>query len=271
MSDAAFLQRYAACVGVDIPARADEAGLRALHLAQAMALPFENLDPFLHRPVDLRPEAVEAKLLGGGRGGYCFELNSLFQRALAAAGFAVRAMTGRVQLGRPTPGPRTHHLLRVTIAGRDWLADAAFAGHGLRLPIPLQAGHEEVQAGETYRLDRDPDFGFRLRRRDGEAWTELYSFPGDDALPIDLEMGNHFTATHPASPFRRMLVCYRPTAAGRVVLTERTLVVASGAGRSVTTLEGADAALAALRGPLGLAVDAALERELRVRWAGPAG
>lgn len=262
-----FLERYLGRVGLSARPAADEDGLRRLLLAQVMAIPFENLDPFLHRPVDLGPEAVAEKLIERRRGGYCFELNGLFQRALVELGFAIRPMTGRVHFGRPGPGPRTHHLLRVGIGGRDWLADAAFGGPGLRQPIPLEAGYEEVQVRDTFRLDRHPDLGWMLRRRSGEAWIDLYSFPGDTALPIDFEAGNHFTSTWPQSPFRRMLVCYRPLQDGRVAITDRTVTIESGGRSAVTVLTDAGTALMALRDHLGLDLDAPIQEAIRRRWA----
>lgn len=56
--------------------------LRTLHLAHNCAIPFENLDVLLPREIQLDETALEEKLLYARRGGYCFELNGLFERAL---------------------------------------------------------------------------------------------------------------------------------------------------------------------------------------------
>ena len=45
--------------------------LSQLHSLHPAAIPFENLDPLLGRPVSLDPEALQTKLLGSRRGGYC--------------------------------------------------------------------------------------------------------------------------------------------------------------------------------------------------------
>ncbi|VEA06746.1 N-hydroxyarylamine O-acetyltransferase [Salmonella enterica subsp. enterica serovar Sanjuan] len=55
--------------------------LRTLHLAHNCAIPFENLDVLLPREIQLDETALEEKLLYARRGGYCFELNGLFERA----------------------------------------------------------------------------------------------------------------------------------------------------------------------------------------------
>ena len=57
-----------------------------LHDLQPQVIAFENLDPLLKRPVKLDAASLEAKLVKGGRGGYCFEQNLLFGHVLRALG-----------------------------------------------------------------------------------------------------------------------------------------------------------------------------------------
>ncbi|MQA17573.1 MAG: arylamine N-acetyltransferase, partial [Pseudonocardiaceae bacterium] len=59
--------------------------LRRLHRAHALSIPFENLDVMLGRGVDIELNAVQAKLVAGGRGGYCYEHNLLFARCWSAS------------------------------------------------------------------------------------------------------------------------------------------------------------------------------------------
>lgn len=80
-----------------------EEGLESLHRAQAFAIPFENFDIFLGRPITLETDALFAKMIYGGRGGYCFELNTLFFEILQSVGFHARQLMARVHLtGKPT-------------------------------------------------------------------------------------------------------------------------------------------------------------------------
>lgn len=77
--------------------------LRALHLAHVLAVPFENLDNFLGRPVSLEPADLFAKIVTAKRGGYCFELNGLFSLLLEAMGFPVTRLIARVRYGSKPP------------------------------------------------------------------------------------------------------------------------------------------------------------------------
>ncbi|MGH6725546.1 MAG: arylamine N-acetyltransferase family protein, partial [Pseudolabrys sp.] len=80
--------------------------LRELHHLHPQAIPFENLDPLLKRPVKLDPASLQAKMVGAGRGGYCFEQNLLFGHVLRALGFKLREATARVRWSVP-PGVHT--------------------------------------------------------------------------------------------------------------------------------------------------------------------
>ena len=124
------LDAYFRRVGYDGPQTATLATLRALHRLQPQAIAFENLDPLLRRPVRLDPASLQAKIVDGGRGGYCFEQNLLFAHVLRALGFRVQELTARVRWSVP-PGvhtPRVHALLLVEAEDATYLADVGFGG-----------------------------------------------------------------------------------------------------------------------------------------------
>src|SRR5262245_53404654 len=114
--------------------------LAGLHLAHATHIPFENLDILLGRPIRLDLEALQAKLVRGRRGGYCFEQNTLFAAALERVGFPVTRLAARVRLGATGVRPRTHMLLKVDLEGASFLADVGFGGEGLLQPLPFVPG-----------------------------------------------------------------------------------------------------------------------------------
>src|SRR5450755_2396793 len=131
------LPAYLARLGYRGELRADVASLRALHEAHVTHIPFENLDILLGHGIRIDLASVQAKLVRGGRGGYCFEQNALFAAALELVGFRVTRLSARVRMGGPPVRPRTHMLLRVEADGVLWIADVGFGGWGLIEPIPL--------------------------------------------------------------------------------------------------------------------------------------
>ena len=170
--------------------------LEELQIAQQQAIPYENFDIHLGRPIDLSRSSLVNKLIRSRRGGYCFELNGLFLAALQASGFECRPLLGRVLLGGEPTG-RGHQLQLVTIDGRDWIVDVGFAA-GPRHPMPFEFDRETVHSGTTLRLIEHA-LGTMLQSRTDEGWFDLYSFDLTPVIPSDIAYGNYFTSTNPSS------------------------------------------------------------------------
>ena len=116
------LDAYLERIGYRGPRRATLDTLEALHALHPTAIPFENLNPLLGWPVALDIDSLQKKMVAGGRGGWCFEHNTLFRHALEALGFSVISLAARVLWDAPPDspiGPRSHMLLLVNLGGRD--------------------------------------------------------------------------------------------------------------------------------------------------------
>ncbi len=182
--------------------------LTALHRGHVLAIPFENLDILLGRPIRLDLESLQAKLVHGRRGGYCFEQNTLFAAVLEQLGFEVTRLAARVRMGDDRSTPRTHMILAVDIAGTRLLADVGFGGDTLLDPIPFDA-HEPVRQGAwAFRLIEESDVRV-LRGLRSDGWMDLYAFTEEPQLPVDYEVANHYTSTWPRSPFVTKVVAQR--------------------------------------------------------------
>ncbi len=219
------LDAYCARIGYAGPREPTLAVLSAVHALQPAAIPFENLDPLLHRPVPLDLASLQAKLVAGRRGGYCFELNALFHAALDALGFAVTPLIGRVRWMAPPDhpeGPRNHMLLRVDLEEGAYLADAAFGGHLVSAPLRLEADIEQQAPASRLRLQADGPV-FTLQTLLPGGWQDVYRFTLEPAYPADYEISNWFTSTHPESIFRTFLIAERLTPEARYTLVNRTL------------------------------------------------
>jgi N-hydroxyarylamine O-acetyltransferase len=157
MASGIDLDAYLERTGAAPPLAPGREALVALHRAHCAAIPFENLDLLLGRGISLDLAALEAKLVRGRRGGYCFEQNTLFRAALEAMGFRTTALAARVRVGTTEVRPRTHMLLRVDLPEGPFLADVGFGGDGLVHPIPLAEGRENWVGPTGHRLRREGD------------------------------------------------------------------------------------------------------------------
>lgn len=199
--------------------------LESLHLLHPGAIPFENLDPLLNRPVEISPDAVAAKLIGQRRGGYCFEQNSLFHDVLAALGFTVSPRAGRVIWNAPENAPRpalTHRITKVSLADGDYIADVGFGGQSPTAPLRLAADVEQHTPHGCFRF-RKMDGVFELQFLTADGWRGMYRFADDIQGPADFEVANWFTSAHPRSRFRQNLVGARVIGDRRVNLLNKTV------------------------------------------------
>jgi N-hydroxyarylamine O-acetyltransferase len=118
-------------------------------------------------------------------------------------------------------------LLRVDLPDGAFLADVGFGGHGLLAPLRLLAGEEQAQHLDTYRLiDEGTKYG--LEARIGGQFTPLYEFTLEESYPIDYELANYFTSTHPSSRFVQMLVVAKSSSDARHTLRNREYTVRRG-------------------------------------------
>jgi N-hydroxyarylamine O-acetyltransferase len=200
----AYLER----IGHDGDTAPTAATLAALHRGHVGAIPFENLDIILGRGIAVDLESVQRKLVGAGRGGYCFEHGLLFAAALERLGFAVDRFLGRVEGdGEPIRG-RTHMTLRVHTAGEAWLADVGF-GSGLLEPLQFDGCGPRHQGAWTFALAPTGPGAWALRERQGDEWVARYRFADERQYPADVVVSNHFTSTFPRSPFVQRPVAMR--------------------------------------------------------------
>jgi N-hydroxyarylamine O-acetyltransferase len=229
----------------------DAATLVALHEAHVGAIPFENLDVLLKRPIKLDLASIQAKLVTARRGGYCFEHGPLFTAVLERIGMKVTTLAARVRMGAPILRPRSHMLLEVEIDGRAWLADVGFGGQGLLLPMAMAAGACCDGPGVRYRLAEEGEL-LVLQGDFGQGWIDFYAFTQEPHFACDYEVSNHFTATHPSSPFSTTLTAQLTRRDERLILKNRSLEIWRPEGEQRIAITGDDALLTVLRERFGL-------------------
>jgi N-hydroxyarylamine O-acetyltransferase len=243
------LDAYLARIDYQGPRAPTLAVLGDLTAAHSQAIPFENLDVLLGRPIAIGIDAVFDKLVRRRRGGYCFEQNGLFLHVLQTLGFRVTPLSARVRIDRPRDyvPPRTHMFLRVEVGGASWLTDVGIGALSLTAPLRFRDGDVQETPHEPRRLVHEGDRWFHQARR-GDTWTDVYEFTGEEMPPIDREVANWFTSAHPSSHFRGRLMVARAAPGGqRITLLNRELKIRARDGVAETQLlDSPQALLAAL-------------------------
>lgn len=204
------LKRYLRRLGFEAPPPPTLETLRELQWRHTGAFTFENLATVTGAPVLIDLASIEQKVLHGGRGGYCYELNHLFFALLLELGFDVRAISGRVVMNQPegTWTARTHRLSLVTLDGVRYVTDVGFGGMVPTAPLMLDTEAEQATPHEPYRIEKQPD-GYMLRANVGGEWRPMYLFDLQRQEDIDFTIGNWYVSTHPQSPFANRLMVAR--------------------------------------------------------------
>ena len=104
-------------------------GLDKVLWAHLCNVPFENLDLFDYdRKVDFGIEEMFEKVVEKKRGGYCFELNSIFMALLDAIGFEVYPIGVRIFMGGSEANipAIAHRASLIKIDGKRYYADVGF-------------------------------------------------------------------------------------------------------------------------------------------------
>lgn len=232
--------------------------LKALQLAHVQAVPFENIDVLLGRTINIEPAAVADKIITRRRGGYCFEQNTLFREVLRRIGFKVTPFLARVRRNVPPEvrTPLTHMVLQVEIEGRHWLADVGFGAVGSTAPLALDTGEEQETPLEPHRLLRTNGAIMHQVLLAGE-WTDVYVFVPHEPAPIDFELGNWFSCTHPRAHFTNNLVVSRVDGERRFNIFNREFTVRWPDGRGdKESIDGPDQLLDLLATKFGLQIPA---------------
>ena len=250
------LEAYFRRIGYAGPRTATLDTLTALHRLHPQAIPFENLDPLLKRPVALAMAAFERKMLSDGRGGWCFEHNLLLAGVLETLGFRVTGYAARVLWGVPegVTRARTHMLLGVECSGAGtYIADVGFGGLTLTGPLRLVVGVEQATPHETFRLVEAGGSGLVLEVLMRGEWQPVYSFDRQPQVLADYELSNWYLCHFPESPFVKNLMAARVTPDRRYALFNNRLSTHHLNGATEQVMLNTAAELRAV-----------LERELRI-------
>jgi N-hydroxyarylamine O-acetyltransferase len=178
---------YLARIGLDGQAiQPTREGLDKLLWAHLTHVPFENIDLFDYDiRVDFGIADLYDKVVVRRRGGYCFELNSIFMALLEAIGFEVYAIGVRIMMGGEGFIPAIAHRASVAVIdGKRFFADVGFgftsaAGGSICID---EVGVQEV-CGEAFSVeDRPYHHKMTLRHKPDGPTPEFLFLP--DPFPL---------------------------------------------------------------------------------------
>jgi len=233
----------------------DAETLHGLHLAHLLTIPFENLDIGLKRPIQLSVEALWDKIILRKRGGFCYELNSLFAWLLKQIGFDVTFLNARVFNREGNLGIDFDHLALLVRIPQDparWLADVGF-GDSFSKTLSFDVPNDQVQGLRSYRLEQTTEGYIIWQKNYDGIWERQYFFDLQPRnFPADYESACLYHQTSPKSSFTRASIISRATPDGRVSLEDGRLIITTNGQREERLVPNQEAYQALLKEHFGV-------------------
>jgi N-hydroxyarylamine O-acetyltransferase len=253
------VDRLLARIGLSELPTPDVDGLHELHRAYVAAIPYEALAVQLGESEPLDAERLVGHVLRGGRGGYCFEVDTVLHALLLAAGFSVRRHQAHVNRSELT----NHMALVVDLGGERWLADAGL-GEGPLDPVPLADG--AVTPGPLPWTVERLDHGWCLREHEFGSITDVVFADEPSDLAVFQPHHRRLSSARESS-FVQTLVVQRPYDDRIVSLRSRTLFVDGPGRREREVLADLPAFGDALWAEFGIDPDALGRERLQRLWS----
>ncbi|KAH9816415.1 hypothetical protein DFH28DRAFT_890930 [Melampsora americana] len=235
--------------------------LKVLHLNHLLNIPFDTtsiqlpkdwwinssttnqkfkIDPFCNGFEGVFLDQSFQNVVIEGRGGYCFNLNSLFARLLVSLGYEVNFLGARVNLNRNTNSkikgydwsPITHLILQINLPStlEKIICDIGFGGGSINFPMDLidSKPMKSLRKDEEFKLTFEscPNLfnedlinstttsssssskGYTLERWSDSLgyWSACYHFNLNPLTFSDLEVLNWYNSTSPLAYFKSFMV-----------------------------------------------------------------
>jgi N-hydroxyarylamine O-acetyltransferase len=235
------VEKYLARIGLDsmsvVPGLARLKVLQRQHL---LNVPFENLDIHWKRPIRLELDEFYRKIIDQNRGGFCYELNGLFNALLRELGFETRLLSARVAMPDGSHTPEYDHAAILVIIGEmQYIADVGFGSFAAE-PFRFATDIEQSDPAGTFMIRKFDEEYFEIAKQQDFGWKGEYVFK-----PLGHDLSEfaercEWQQVPPESHFTKGRICSLMTLNGRKTLTDDRFILTEGDERTETPIVSED-------------------------------
>lgn len=201
----------------------DSQTLVGLHEYHVNSVPFENLDVYFNRHFDLELEHLYEKVVINFRGGFCYELNTLFNELLHNIGFESRIIEARIYDDQGNLGPKYDHMAIFVETDKKYLIDVGF-GDLFTKPIEIRDGIQS-DGRNQFKIERLDEENLLLSMRTEKAnFNRKYTFSLSKVQTKEFYDICSDKQTNPSSYFVKNTICTKPTRLGRLTVFNNRLI-----------------------------------------------
>lgn len=208
-----------------------------LHQAHVFTVPFENLNIHLGIPIKLDLDSLHRKIIEEYRGGFCYELNTLFCQLLNQLGYNSTIISAQVS-NQGELGPAYDHMAICVKLEADWLVDVGWGDLFIR-PIAIKPDVIQFDGFHYFMIKQLALQTFSLwMSPDKIAFEEKYVFDLVEVAVDNFQELCYIKQTSESSHFVKNVVCTIPTLLGRKTLFNNKLTLREGDQKNVLLLTG---------------------------------
>ncbi len=215
--------------------------LDELILAHQLAVPFEDLDCYYTKQTNsLAIRDLFDKIVTRRRGGYCFELNSLFEALLESLGYQAWSSDAKVIRGKDLSSPITtlHRVNLVSFEDGLYFCDVGYGGPMPPFALKVEAGSVRSLHGETFSISKAEGRWWILGQILPDGGREgILKFHTEKVENCDFFVLNHFASTSPLSKFTGCRLVNRRLPEGSAGITDDCFTLHEKGSTETVTIE----------------------------------
>ncbi len=232
----------------------DDQTLIKLHEHHVFNVPFENLDIHYHRFFKLALDSLYQKVVINFRGGFCYELNVMFNALLCDIGFKSSLIATRIFDDLGNLGPPYDHTSIYVDTGKKYLADVGFGDLFIK-PLEMREGVQS-DGRNLFKIEKFDDQNFMLSMcSDQTNFHPKYTFSLNEVQINEFDEICTDKQTNPLSYFVKNTICTKPTSAGRLTLFNNKLIEKRGNERIEKLIGSDDELRVALKTLFGIEIE----------------
>ena len=198
-------------------------GLDLVLKAHLLHIPFDDLDVWANGVCpSLAVEDLYNKVIVRKRGGYCFELNSLFKAFLLSLGFDAYTVICHLTHDPSYIAVPAHCCVIVRIGDKKYFTDV---GYGGRVPYEAVEFDGEIHGG--YRVGTEGYYTY-VEEIKGDSAKRTFLFKDIPALPVELMPLNFNVSQNAGSRFRTTPLLSLRYEDGSITAAGKTLTTVHG-------------------------------------------
>ena len=217
--------------------------LQNMCMAHVQSVPFENFSVVAKELIELKEEPLFNKLVTRGRGGLCYELNTLFHWLLKSLGYDVILLSARAfDRARQQFGPEFDHMtMSVALPQRldeRYLVDVGTPGL-LQTPLRLVDGTLQRHGSHDIRLRVDASSTWHLERKGLDVWPDFVSPAGLARVSSEWEEIFKFTLQpRELDDFTETMLYHYSSPEGPLTQSHLATIITKTSGRVLFTDQG---------------------------------